>query len=52
MTTSASVAVGVTFPVAPDSRGLGPRQAIAWNIVGFPTEDGRFSVDGARQAVP
>ena len=52
MTTSASVAV-----VSPSQwhlipGGLGPRQAIAWNIVGFPTEDGRFSVDGAPQAVP
>ena len=50
MTTSASVAMGVTFPVAPDSRGLGPPQAIAWNIVGSPTQNGRFSVDGARRA--
>jgi hypothetical protein len=49
MTMSASVAVDVTFPVAPDSRGLGPGQAIVWNIIAWSTKryDGRFSVNGA-----
>ncbi len=46
MTMSASAAVDVTFPVAPDFTGLGPRQAIEWNIVAWSTKryDGRFSV--------
>lgn len=49
MTMSASAAVHVTFPVASDSTGLGPRQAIGWNIIGCSTKryDGRFSVNGA-----
>ena len=53
MTLSVSRAVDVTLPVTPDSRGLGPRQAIAWNIAGCSAKryEGRFSVDGARSQV-